>query len=188
MTAMTTSRDDIRHSTVALGRSLGLPEDWLRALPEIGTLPGATAEVDYGADAFLTWKRQEMLVRSGRLDEIDRALVAEALEDAAGHDGPGWLWRALDDLLFVLAWPKRTYHLHVRLRMALDHLRGCLEASPSMRLFEERLDRAWQRACFEVTSLDEAVAEPPEACPWPDLDAVMAAAEARLAADGRIFR
>ena len=57
-------------------------------------------------------------------------LLAEALEDEAASDGPEWLHKALKRVMFVMAWPHRTYHLKVELGMAIDHLIGCLRTRP----------------------------------------------------------
>jgi hypothetical protein len=182
-------RHNIRSRTIAVGLALGLPKDWLRALPAIGELPGDYAESDYGADTFLSWKREEMLVRTGRLDKIDRNLVAEALEDAAAHDGPRWFRNQLRQLMFCLIWPNPTYLLHVDLHEALDLLRGCLKDSPSMRLFEQSaLKSAWQSARFELLRLDDSEPSPQEGCPWASLRHLTKAAAQRLRRDRRRFR
>ena len=89
-------------------------------------------------------------------------LLAEALEDEAASDGPEWLHKALKRVMFVMAWPHRTYHLKVELGMAIDHLIGCLEDSPSMwLLLEKRWQSTWRSARFKVMSLDERI-EPPD--------------------------
>jgi hypothetical protein len=181
--------EEMKERAVATGLALGLPEDWLRALPEIRELPGNYLETDYGKDAFLSWKRQELLVRTGRFEAVDRALVADALEGAAAKDGPAWLHKQLRELMFLLAWPERNYLLHVDLRTALDLLRACLKDSPSMDLFaQSTLESAWQSARFELLRLDDSEPEPPEASPWPSLRDLTKAAAQRLRRDRRRFR
>jgi hypothetical protein len=170
---------------------LGLPREWLEALPEIGELLGRYEGYGPpdGEDAFLVWKAQEHLARTGRLAECDPMLVAEALESEAANDGPRWLRKAQKHLMFILAWPGRTYHLHVDLRMAVDRLRACLEESPSMwLLLEERREDSWQSARFKALSLDETLERQLlEACPWPTLQDLFRAAQERLTADGKRF-
>lgn len=119
---------------------------------------------------------------TGRLDEIDRGLVKDALETVAAHDGPRRFCDALRRLLFILAWPKRTYQLHGELKLALENLRGCLKDSPSMRLFytPERPKRAWQLARFAVIELDDTIPEPPKVCPWPSVQKLLHAAAGRF--------
>lgn len=176
-----------RADVLAEGERLGLPRDWLELLPRIEELPGNYSVERVGGDAFLVWKAQEHLARTGRLAETDADLVAEALEDAAAADGPGWLHKAQQRLMFLLAWPGRTYHLHVELGMAIEHLRACLEESPSMWPFVDGSHRrSWSLARFDAQGLDEAV-DLPEACPWPTLDDLIRAGEERLAADRQRF-
>jgi hypothetical protein len=187
--------DKTRERVLETGRRLGLPDWWLEKLPEISELPGSSGTVDYGEDAFLTWKRQEMLVRTRRLDEIDWDLVAEALEGAAASDGPRWWDSAVDEIMFILLWPKRTYYLHVQLGMAVSHLEGCLEDSPATRLLVD-LRRSWWLAANRVEGFDDSIAvqgfnagDPAaDACPWADVDALIQAAKTRLEEDGRRFR
>ncbi|HYG87635.1 MAG TPA: hypothetical protein VD978_15355 [Azospirillum sp.] len=161
------------------GRRLGLPPEWLEHLPRVGELPGSYAVPKHGMDAFLTWKRQEMLARQGRFDELDHALVAEALEDAAIADGPKWLHDTVERVMFALVWPRRTYAMHVEMLMAADHLENCLQDSPSMRLFAD-LPGCWRSVRHDVQRLDDAI-ELPEACPWPTLDALRVAVDERTA-------
>jgi|GEM_PF-4901126 len=155
-----------------------LPEGWLAALPEITKLPGRYENSEYGADAFLTWKRQEFLARTGRITEANIDLVAEALEDASVHDGPSWLDKALIEALFLLAWPKSGYQLGVELSVAADMLAGCLESSPSMEKFLD-IEGAWKRARYRVFMLDEERGNPPEECPWKSVDEIMRTAKAK---------
>lgn len=163
------------------GLGLGLPATWLDALPTIEMLPGDNlydAAWGYGKDAFLVWKQQEMLVRLGRLDEINRALVAEALEDAALADGPKWIKSAVEKMMFILSWPRWTYSLRVDLQIALESLEECLEGCPSAELFLT-LDRRWQKVRYKLLALDEDL-DLPKACPWATLAALEAAVKARL--------
>ena len=167
---------------------MGLDPAWLAQLPRVEELPGEYAPASVEGDAFLVWKAQELLARTGRLTEADRMLVAEALEDAAANDGPRWLHESLQKLLFLMAWPRRTCHLHVELGLALDHLRGCLKESPSMWLLVDNdRDRCWYLARADALGLDERL-ELPEGCPWPSLAALARAAEERLAEGRRRFR
>jgi hypothetical protein len=180
---------DTRARALREGLRLGLPREWLGRLPEVELLPGrySTSDPNYGRDTFLTWKAQEHLVRTGRLAEVDPDLVAEALEDAAANDGPKWLDRWLRRAMFLLAWPKHSYHLGVELGMAIDMLEGCFEASPSMWLtVEPDWQDTWQLARFEILGLDEALEpELPEACPWPTLPALLAAARTQAREEER---
>jgi len=181
--------NSVRERIHEIGLSLGLPGDWVDALPKIELLPGDYINTDYGTDCFLTWKRQEFLVRTGRIDEVDHALVAEALEDAAAADGPKWLHRAMKDIMFVLAWPKRSYALRVRIGLALDHLNACIEDSPSMALFAEAtLDQAWKSVRYAVMELDESLPEPPEQRPWTSLGALLSATRGRIFEDTAIHQ
>ena len=181
-------RARLKERVVETGLALGLPEDWLRALPEIGEVPGRNESPADGQDV-LTWKAQEMLLRAGRLGDLDPDLVAEALEHAANSDGARWFHDALYRLMFILAWPKRTYHLHVELWMALERIRGCLADSPSMGLFDNReeLQLRWSLARHQVLTLDDTVPEPPERSPWSCLDDVLAAADERRSRDAARF-
>ncbi len=176
-----------RAETIAEGVRLGLPREWVEALPKIEELPGEYGKQQVEGDAFLVWKAQEYLVRTGRVAETDPALLGEALEDLAANDGPRWLRKATRRVMFLLAWPRRTYYLHVELGMAVDHLRGCLEESPSMWLM---VDKSWQDCWwstqYEIQGLDDTL-DLPDACPWPTLDDLLRAAEERQAADRRRF-
>ena len=136
----------VRGEVIAEGVRFGLPREWLGMLPRVEELPGEYGDATVKGDAFLVWKAQEHLVRTGRLAETDPALVAEALEDAAANDGPRWLHGA-QRLMFLMAWPRRTCHLHVELGLAVDHLRACLEEAPSMWLLvDEARDGSWELA------------------------------------------
>ena len=177
-----------RQEVMAEGTRLDLPRDWLDRLPSVEELPGDYAPAAVGGDAFLVWKAQELLARAGRLAEADPMLVAEALEDAAANDGPRWLHEGLRRLMFLMAWPRRNYHLLGELGLALDHLRGCLKEAPSMWLLvDEKWARAWNLARSEARGLDDGL-DLPKACPWPALADLERAAEQRLAEDGRRFR
>ena len=99
------SPEEAKRRAVEDGLLLGLPEKWLSDLPVIGDLPDDYAQADFGEDAFLRWKAQEHLARSGRVERCDPALLADALETAAAEDGPRWVHESLQDLLFALAWP-----------------------------------------------------------------------------------
>jgi hypothetical protein len=183
------TENSVRTRVHGIGLALGLPGDWVDALPKIELLPGDYIDTDYGADCFLTWKRQEFLVRTGRIYEVDHALVAEALEDAAAADGPKWLHRSMKDIMFVLAWPKRSYALRVRIGLALDHLNACIEDSPSMALFAETtLDQTWASVRYAVMELDESLPEPPKQRPWPSLDALLSATRERISEDMAIYK
>jgi hypothetical protein len=176
-----------RGEVTAEGVRLGLPRDWLGMLSRVEELPDEYGDAAVKGDAFLVWKAQEHLVRTGRLAEADLALVAEALEDAAANDGPRWLHGAQRRLMFLVAWPRRTHHLHVELGLAVDHLRACLEEAPSMWLLvDEARDGSWQLARSEALGLDDTL-DLPDACPWPGLDDLLRAAEERRAADRRRF-
>lgn len=177
-----------RAEIIEEGVRLGLPRDWLELLPKIEALPGRYALRRDQGDAFLVWKAQEYLVRTGRLAEADIDLLAEALEDAAADDGPRWLYDSLEKVMFLMAWPRRNYHQKVELDMAVDHLRACLEESPSMWLLvEDDWEGTWFSARFDAQRLDDEL-DLPEACPWPSLEELLHAAEERLEADNRRFR
>ena len=177
-----------RQEVIAEGARLGLEPGWLARLPHVEELAGDYAAAAMEGDAFLVWKAQELLARTGRLAEADAMLVAEALEDAAANDGPRWPHDGLRRLMFLMAWPRRTYHQHVELGLALDHLRGCLEESPSMWLLvDEKWDRSWYLARSDVLGLDDGL-DLPEACPWPALADLERGAEERLAEGRRRFR
>jgi hypothetical protein len=176
-----------RGEVIDEGVRLGLPREWLGMLPRVEELPGEYGDPTVEDDAFLVWKVQEHLVRTGRLAETDPALLAEALEDAAANDGPRWLHGAQRRLMFLMAWPRRNYHLHVELGRAVDHLRACLEEAPSMWLLvDESRDGSWQLARSEALGLDDTL-DLPDACPWPGLDDLLPAAGERLATDRRRF-
>jgi hypothetical protein len=172
-----------RGEVIDEGVGLGLPREWLGKLPRVEELPGEYGVAAVKGDAFLVWKAQEHLVRTGRLAEVDPALLAEALEDAAANDGPRWLHGAQRRLMFLMAWPRRNYHLKVELGLAVDHLRACLEEAPSMWLLvDETRDGSWQLVRSEALGLDDTL-DVPETCPWPRLDDLLRAAEERLTAD-----
>ena len=179
----------IRTEAMERGERLGLPRPWLEQLPRIEELPGTYADGhdQLDGDAFLAWKAQEYLVRSNRLGEASPALLAEALEDAAAADGPGWLHDALRRLMFLMAWPHRSYYLKVELDLARDRLRACLEDSPSMHLLiSECWARTWLSVRYEIEGLDDRLSLE-EACPWSTLDELTAAADERLMAERRLF-
>jgi hypothetical protein len=176
-----------REEIIEDGIGLGLPREWLENLPKIEELPGRYEGYGPDGDAFLVWKAQEHLVRTGRTAEADPMLLAEALEDEAASDGPEWLHNALKRVMFVMAWPRRTYHLKVELGMALDHLCGCLEDAPSMWVFlEKRWRSTWSSAQFKVMCLDDRI-EPPDECPWATIEDLFRDAERRLAEDRQQF-
>lgn len=180
---------DVRQRATEVGLGLGLPHAWLTALPDIGLLPGehggGRGAERYGADASLTRAALEHKARTGRLhdmrpDEAD--LVAEALEDASRRDGMDWLLDAIEDVMFSVAWPRRTYSLHVDLQTAAERMLGCLRASPSSLLFADAggIESCWQLAAHRIHALDPEIA-PPETSPWPDFAAVLRAAAERIA-------
>lgn len=177
-----------RQEVMVEGTRLGLARDWLARLPSVEELPGDYASTAVRGDAFLVWKAQELLARTGRLAKADPMLVAEALEDAAANDGPRWLHDGLRRLMFLMTWPRRNYHLLVEVGLALDHLRGCLKESPSMWLLvDEKWARAWALARADALGLDDGL-DLPEACPWPAFADLERGAEQRLAEDRRRFR
>jgi hypothetical protein len=89
--------------------------------------------------------------------------------------------------MFVMAWTRRTYHLKEELDMAIDHLRACLDSSPSTQLMLARSwPGAWLLARHKVEGLDERLSVE-EACPWSTVDELLDAAEERLAIDRRRF-
>ncbi|MGQ9369298.1 hypothetical protein [Azospirillum sp. ST 5-10] len=157
------------------GHRLGLPADWLRHLPRALSLPGNCPAAARGMDTFLTWKRQEMLARQGRLDELAPGLVVRALEEAAAADGPRRLREAAEWLMFALVWPRRGASLLAQQATALADLRHCLAQSPSMHLFADLPD-LWRSARDAALRLDDRL-DLPSACPWPSLAALMEAAE-----------
>lgn len=181
------SADEVRRRAVETGMALGLPRAWLEALPEVGLLPGAayrggSDDEQYGADASLKWASLEHLVRTGRVAELsadDLDLVAAALELAGSRDGRNWLRNAVQDMMFCIICPRRTYSLHVDLQMAAERILDCLTDSPSSLLFAAPADieRAWQHTVRRVYMLDPEVVLP-ETSPWPNLaDALRAAAD-----------
>jgi hypothetical protein len=181
---------DIRARTLREGIRLGLPRAWLGALPEVDALPGRylTQEPDYHGDAFLAWKAQEHLVRTGRLAECDPDLVAEALEDAATHDGPACWGRYLRQVMFYTAWPIHSYHLGCQLDMAIELLGACLHDAPSMWLdieadWQDRWWSVWHHA-LSLLGVEEAPTLP-ETCPWPTLPDLLVAARARVREEER---
>lgn len=169
----------IRAHTLAEGHRLGLPHDWLESLPHVARLPGTGASAPRGMDAFLTWKRQEMLARLGRMDELAPALVVEALEEVATADGPGWVRDAAERIMFALVWPKHTEGMRLQLLSALADLGHCMQESPSMRLFAD-LAGCWRATRDGVLRLDDMV-HLPDQCPWPSLADLIEAAENSLA-------
>jgi len=189
-------REDVRTQAVAAARALGLPDGWADKLPTTELpceySPAVYDKLEAAPDGWLAWKAQEWLARSGRAAECDADLVADALMMAADDDGPGKLIERLERILFVLAWPKHSYHLRVRLGQEADLLRQAIEGAPSLTLFIDArtIRSAWWQACFEVEALDPEQklltmgckpAEHP--CPWETLAEVLAAVEVRLSCE-----
>ncbi len=169
------SPEEAKRRAVKDGLLLGLPERWLADLPIIGALPDGYVQSEFGEDAFLRWKAQEHLVRSGQLERCDPALLADALETAAAEDGPHWVNERLQDLLFALAWPgPKTYTLHVRIGLAAERLIDGLEDAPSALLFAD-VARSWRRVWLDIAMLAPD-AELSDECPWDSLSALLAAA------------
>ena len=171
--------NSFRTHTLTEGHRLGLPQDWLESLPHAARLPGAGAAAPQAMDTFLAWKRQEMLARLGRMDELAPALVIEALEEVAAADGPGWVRDAMERIMFALVWPKRTEGMRLQLLTAVADLEHCLRESPSMRLFAD-LAGCWRATRDGVLRLDD-MARLPDRCPWPSLADLIADAENSLA-------
>jgi len=169
----------IRARILEEGHRLGLPQDWLERLPHLGRLPGSGLPAKRGMDAFLTWKRQEMLARLGRMDELAPSLVVEALEEVATSDGPGWARDATERIMFALVWPKRTEGMRLQLLTALADLDHCLQESPSMRLFDD-LAGCWRATRDSVLRLDD-MERLPEECPWLSLADLLGEAENSVA-------
>ncbi|MBP2312774.1 hypothetical protein [Azospirillum soli] len=169
----------IRACTLAEGHRLGLPHDWLENLPHAPQLPGSGAVAPHAMDTFLAWKRQEMLARLGRMDELAPALVIEALEEVATADGPDWVRDAAERIMFALVWPKRTEGMRLQLLTATADLEHCLRESPSMHLFAD-LAGCWRATRDGVLRLDDTM-RLPEECPWVSLADLIEAAENSLA-------
>lgn len=157
------------------GHRLGLPGEWLKQLPSGEPLPGSSPTQRRGMDSFLTWKRQEMLARLGRMNELSPELVVEALEEVATSDGPRWVRDASERIMFALAWPKRTPGMRLHLLTALADLRTCLRESPSMPLFTD-LPGCWRATQDAILRLDDTVQLRGD-CPWPSLQALLRDAE-----------
>lgn len=183
------SPNEARRRAVEIGLSLGLPQAWLEVLPEVDLLPGTyrqRADYDhYGPDAALKWSALEHAVRTGQIADLSRDdldLIAEALEGEAADDGRALIRDAITDIMFLIAWPKRTYSLHVDLQMAAERIVDGLEGSPSSLLFANAADiaRAWCHTTHRVHTLDPDVVLP-ETSPWPDLADVLRAAAERIA-------
>ncbi|ALG75713.1 hypothetical protein VY88_33035 [Azospirillum thiophilum] len=182
--------EEARRKAVDTGLTLGLPRVWLHALPTIDLLPegyrdGPGSDRRYEPDSFLKFKGLEHAVRSGRVADLspdDLDLIAEALENESAGDGPRWMHDRMEDVLFILAWPKRTYALHVDLRIAAEGILDALDASPSSLLYSSPadIDQEWQSATYRIHALDPDVVLP-ETSPWPDLAALLRAVADRIA-------
>lgn len=173
-----------------------LPEGWLSG-PLDAPLPVEYSGAVYDkldGDAYLTWKSQEYLARTGRMAECDADLVADALRQAAKADGPGAVRDALREIMGYLAWPQELGHrdsLNDRLRTAAEQLDGAMTDSPSVSaMFDDRAIAAeWRRAVHHVDLLlgrgkgDRMRQAYP--CPWASLDDVMQAVLARLGAEAQ---
>ncbi|MGF7177413.1 hypothetical protein [Azospirillum doebereinerae] len=169
------SLGSVRLRALEKGQRLGLPREWLRRLPGDEPAPGAGPLQRRGMDRFLAWKRQEMLARHGRMNELSPELVAEALEEVATSDGPRRARDASERIMFALAWPKRTPGMRVHLLAAAEDLRNCLRESPSMPLFTD-LPGYWRATQDAVLRLDDTVRLRDD-CPWPSLQALLRDAE-----------
>ncbi|PGH59225.1 hypothetical protein CRT60_00910 [Azospirillum palustre] len=189
--------EEVRRRAVNTGLGLGLPRVWLQALPTINLLPeayrdGPGLDDRYGPDSFLKFKGLEHAIRSGRIADLsldDLDLIAEALESESAGDGPGWMRDRLQDVLFCLAWPRRTYSLNVDLRIAAEGILDALEGSPSSLLYATPpdIEQEWQSTMHRILTLDPEVALP-ETSPWPDLAALLRAAAERIAEGQEIER
>lgn len=169
----------IRTSVLDEGRRLGLPEDWLKRLPRLDPLDGTATPAWRGVDAFLTWKRQEMLARQDRLDELCPGLLVEALEEMATADGPRWIRDSMEKIMFALVWPRRTPGMRVQILTGIADLCHCLRESPSMRLFAD-LGAGWRSTRDALLRLDDRL-DLPDDCPWPSLEDLLHAAEHEVA-------
>ncbi|CAO3439533.1 hypothetical protein [Azospirillum argentinense] len=117
-----------------------------------------------------------MTARDDEPDDLD--LIAEAFENESAGDGPRWMRDRLQDTMFALAWPRRTYTLHVDLQVAAEGILDALDASPSSLLYagQDDTERAWQSVTHRIQALDPDVTLPTTS-PWPDLAALQCAAD-----------
>lgn len=170
--------DVIRRWTIEEAQRLGLPAGFADRWPQRADLPVEYAASDYGADASLTWKALEWKVRTGETDACDPNLIAEALEGEAADDGPRWLDRALTDLLFLLAWPARTYALHREIDFTAQRVVDAITSSPSC-VLDLDIGDVWPAARHRLLMLDPLL-DVPEECPWPAFADLAEAAAARI--------
>lgn len=157
--------DVIRRWTIEEALRLGLPAAFAERWPQRAELPVEYTASGYGADASLTWKSLEWKVRTGETVACDPNLIAEALEGEAADDGPRWLDRALADLLFLLAWPARTYALHIEIGLTAQRVIDAITSSPSC-VLDLDIAAVWSAARHRLLMLDPLL-DVPEDCPWP---------------------
>ncbi|RJF76424.1 hypothetical protein D3877_28995 [Azospirillum cavernae] len=170
--------DVISRWTIEEAQRLGLPAAFAGHWPQKAELPVEYKVPRYGADASLIWKALEWKVRTGRIDACDPNLIAEALEGEAADDGPRWLDRALADLLFLLAWPARTYALHREIDFTAQRVVDAITSSPSC-VLDLNIDAVWPAARHRLLMLDPLL-DVPEECPWPTFVELAEATAARI--------
>src|SRR3954467_2556193 len=73
-----------RAETIAEGVRLGLPRDWVEALPKIEELPGEYDEQQVEGDAFLVWNLTTHQFLSDRAESARRVAFRGL--------GVGWTW------------------------------------------------------------------------------------------------
>ena len=125
-------------------------------------MPGSTARADYHCDQFGWMAQQAELLRSGRLDDLDRHSLAELLTDLAGSDKRAFksaMRVLLQHMLKALVQPEKLTRswLH-SIAVQQVEARDLIEAEPGMRPFLPGLYAAAYSDARRLASVETGVA------------------------------